>query len=189
MFIFLILFATGVSSFAQSIASIKPNSEFVFQGRTGQVKRIATEISDYSYKFKNRADKEVETIYGIIDINFGENQSLPTSERKKVEESNPLKVGNVLRFYYNGDSGSGVWTRAVNLEVKSEGALAFNGHTYEIKYLEGNVAATKTYDFGFKCWYAPALKSCIKAETDTYSQRNPTSNGKNYIELIEINER
>jgi len=167
--------------------SLKPNVEFVFQGRSGQVKRIATEITDYSYKYKNRAGKEVETIYGIIDINLGENQSLPSAERKKIEDSNPLKIGDILRFYYNGDSGSGAWTRAVNLEVKSDGTLPFDGRAYEIKYLEGNVSATKTYDFGFKCWYAPVLKSCIKAETDTFSQRNPSSNGKNYIELIEIN--
>lgn len=176
----------GITAEVNASVEIKPGSELIFETRNGQTVRVIASLTDYSYKFKNRSDQEIEVIYGIIDINSGQNQYLSTSERQNIEKFNISKIGDSLRFYYNGNSGSGNWVRVVNVEVKSDEELNFNKKLYVTKVLEGRVSATNTYDLKFKCWYSIELKLCLKSETDIYSQRNPSANGKNLMTLVEI---
>ena len=174
------------SARADSKIEVKPGSELIFETTNGQTARIISSLNNYSYKFKNRSEQEIETIYGIIDINSGQNQYLSQSERQNIEKFNTSKIGDSLRFYYNGNSGSGNWTRTVNVQVKSEESLNYKEKLYLTKILEGRVSASNTYDLKFKCWYSIELNLCLKSETETYSQRNPSVNGKNLINLIEI---
>jgi len=176
----------GITAEVNASVEIKPGSELIFETKNGQAPRVIASLTDYSYKFKNRFDQEIEVIFGIIDINLGQNQYLSNSERQNIEKFNISKIGDSLRFYYNGNSGSGNWTRVVNVEVKSDEELNFNKKIYLTKVLEGRVSATNTFDLKFKCWYSIELKLCLKSETDTYSQRNPSVNGKNLMTLIEI---
>ena len=184
--ILIILSICATSAKADSKLEIKPGSELIFETTNGQTVRIVSSFNEYSYKFKNRTEQEIETIYGTIDINSGQNQFLSKSERQNIEKFNISKIGDSLRFYINGNSGSGNWTRTVNIQVKSEETLNYKEKLYPTKILEGRVSASNTYDLTFKCWYNIELKLCLKLETDTYSQRNPSANGKNLITLIEI---
>jgi hypothetical protein len=176
----------GITAEANALAAIKPGSEIIFETRNGPAVRVISSLTEYSYKFKNRSDQEIEVIYGIIDINSSQNQYLSKSERQKIENFDIAKIGESIRFSFNGNSGSGNWTRAVNVDVNSEEQLTFNDKLYVTKIIEGRISASNTYDLRFKCWYSIELKLCIKSETDIYSQRNPVTNGKNSSALISI---
>jgi hypothetical protein len=183
--IFLVCLASGTCFASESIEKISVGNLLVFKTKSGQQERTIIEMSQSSYKFRNKSGNQIESLLGVVNINWDASQGIDEAQRQKVNPKD-FAIGKKIIFNHYGNSGSGNWIRTVSIDVTSQETFSFNGKPVQTLLLNGGVNAPRTYDLKFQCWYSVELGLCLKMVTKTQSLRNPELNGEDNIELIEI---